>query len=156
MTTLLFKKLHREAALPRYATDGSVGLDLSAFLISEEGRLQKLMLPPRTVRPCRTGLSFEIKSELPPSCYAQVVSRSGMVAKQCISVANAPGIIDLDYRGEIMVLLYNGGLEVQWIQHGDRIAQMLLAPFYPAEIKETVQPLSVTSRGSGGFGSTGR
>lgn len=155
MITILFKKLHPEATIPKYQTAGSVGLDLHALLIGENQRHQKLMLPPRTVRPCPTGLAFEIECIDNPLHYAQIVSRSGMTARYCLTVANAPGIIDLDYRGEIIVLLYNGGIETQWVQHGDRIAQMLIAPFTKPMITQ-IEELSETERGEKGFGSTGR
>lgn len=155
MIFIKFKKLHPEAVIPRWQTEGSIGMDVHALLIGDDARRQKLMIPPRTVRPCRTGLAFETDSRMP--FYLQCVSRSGMVAKQCMWVANAPGIIDLDYRGELMVLLYNGGLETQWVQHGDRIAQLLVTPAIIRDVHVAeVEELSETVRGEGGFGSTGR
>jgi len=82
-----------------------------------------------------------------------VVSRSGL-AGIGVFVTNAPGIIDPDYRGEIKVLLYNGGFQAHYVQHGDRIAQLIIAPFVPATCRE-VQLLTETARGEAGFGSTG-
>lgn len=82
-----------------------------------------------------------------------VVSRSGL-ALRGIFVTNAPGILDPDYRGEIEVLLYNGGHEAHYVKHGDRIAQLIFAPFTPASVRE-VEALSETERGAKGFGSTG-
>lgn len=155
MISLRFKKLHKEAQLPTWATKGSIGLDLYALSSDDNGRHPKVTIPPRTTRPVRTGLAFEIDAD--DKFYAQVVSRSGLVAKYSIMVANAPGIIDLDYRGELMVLLYNGGFETYYVQHGDRIAQLLVTPaiisqVFVAEIEE----LTSTERGNKGFGSTGR
>jgi dUTP pyrophosphatase len=158
MINVKFKKLTPYAQLPTWATKGSIGLDLYACSVDNEGRHPKVTLPPRTTRPVKTGLAFEIDGGTGEKAfYAQVVSRSGLVLRHSIMVANAPGIIDLDYRGELCILLYNGGFETYYVQHGDRIAQLLLTPaiidhVFVAEVEE----LTTTDRGDKGFGSTGR
>lgn len=150
MIELRFKKLHHEAILPRRFTEGAVGWDIHAQLVGENGRPVKCIIPPRSTRNLPTGLLIE-----PPEGYFVLVcSRSGM-AEGSIFVANSPGIIDPDYRGEVKVLLYNGGYENHWVQHQDRIAQLVLIPVTPLTIVE-VETLSPTSRGEAGIGSTGR
>lgn len=159
-----FKKLHLEAKLPLQATPGSVGLDLYAFIMSETNRPSKTILPPRSVRAISTGLAIE-----PPKpggawisendrddklWLVQVVSRSGIAKDFTLFVANAPGIIDPDYRGELKVLLYNGGLSSFYVEHGMRIAQIILVRAeYPVPFE--IEELSPSLRGDKGFGSTG-
>lgn len=145
-----FKRLHPDAILPRRMTAGAIGLDVSAFLLSESGRPNKLMLPPRMTRNVPTGLLIEP----PPGHFIIVCSRSGL-AMHSVVVANAPGIIDPDYRGELMVLLFNGGIEAQWIEHEQRIAQIVLLPAVHATPTITTE-LSSSERGTAGFGSTGK
>lgn len=144
--------IRREGAhLPSRATAESVGYDLYAWAISESGRPNKLLIPPRNVRAIPTGITV-----LPPAGYSFLVaSRSGMAKERAIFVANSPGVVDPDYRGEIMVLLYNGGHETQYIQHGDRVGQLILIPWKPFDM-EVISKLDETPRGEGGFGSTGR
>lgn len=144
-----FKRERVEATLPKTYSDQAAGYDIYACLISDEGRPNKMLIPPNTTRNVPTGLLIE-----PPNGHAVLVlSRSGLASKS-IFVANAPGLVDPDYRGELRVLLHNGGHESVYIEHGQRIAQLLLIPLVPLEIVE-LQELSSTSRGENGFGSTG-
>lgn len=129
--------------LPSYATSGAVGLDLRA------ARSHRLEPGDRAL----VGTGFAIA--LPPSCEGQIRPRSGLAAKQGITVLNAPGTIDADYRGEVKVLLINLGEEPVEIEAGDRIAQLVVAPVRRLDLVE-VEALPETSRGAGGFGSTGR
>jgi dUTP pyrophosphatase len=132
-------------ALPHYETSQSAGMDLRAHL-SEPAVLhpqQRLLIP--------TGLYIA----LPLGYEAQIRPRSGLAYKHGITVLNSPGTIDADYRGEIKVLLINHGHEAFTIQDGERIAQMVIAPFSQVEWKAT-QVLNETDRGAGGFGSTGK
>lgn len=129
---------------PLYATKHSAGADLRAFL---EAPLR--IAPGRTVL-VPTGL----KMSIPPGFEAQVRPRSGLAAKWGVTVLNSPGTIDADYRGELKVLLINHGHENFEIRHGDRIAQLVIAPVVTAEFV-SVESLDESDRGSGGFGSTG-
>ncbi|WP_373518190.1 dUTP diphosphatase [Pricia sp.] len=130
--------------LPHYETDASAGMDLRAS-ISESVTLEPLG---RAI--IKTGLFIE----LPVGIEAQVRPRSGLAAKNGISVLNAPGTIDADYRGEVGVILVNLSNESYTIKNGERIAQLVIARHERAEWEE-VEELSQTSRGEGGFGSTG-
>jgi dUTP pyrophosphatase len=131
--------------LPNYATVGSSGMDIRAF-IAEPMQLQPLE---RVLVP--TGLFLEI----PEGFEAQVRPRSGLAVKQGITCLNTPGTIDADYRGEIKVILINLSNEVQIISNGDRIAQMVFQQV--AQIQwQLVQNINETVRGTGGFGSTGK
>lgn len=130
--------------LPAYATEGSAGMDLRANL-SEPLSLQPLE---RNLIP--TGLFVE----LPNGYEAQIRPRSGMALKQGITCLNSPGTIDSDYRGELKIILINLSNTVQVINHGDRIAQMIIAKTERAELLE-VQQLNDSIRGDGGFGHTG-
>lgn len=130
--------------LPNYETIASAGMDLRAYL-SEARTLKPLQ---RTI--VGTGLFLE----LPIGTEAQVRPRSGLAAKKGITVLNAPGTIDADYRGEIGVILVNISNEDFTIQNGERIAQLVIAKHEHAEWAE-VEELSETDRGEGGFGSTG-
>lgn len=131
-------------ALPHYETIASAGMDLRAN-IDEPITIQSLE---RTIVP--TGIFME----LPMGVEAQVRPRSGLAAKKGITVLNAPGTIDADYRGEIGVILVNLSNEPFTIENGERIAQMVIAKHEQAEWEE-VEKLSSTDRGEGGFGSTG-
>ena len=131
--------------LPAYATPGAAGLDLRAALPDGPLRLEpgeRLLVP--------TGLELE----LPDGTEGQVRPRSGLALRHGVTLLNTPGTIDADYRGEVGVILINHGSEAFTIQHGDRIAQLVVAAVLQAEIAE-VEELSDTTRGSGGFGSTG-
>lgn len=130
--------------LPRYMTDGSAGLDLCADL-SESLTIEPLG---RALVP--TGLALAI----PPGYEGQVRPRSGLALKHGLTIPNAPGTIDSDYRGELQVLLLNLGAAACTIRRGDRIAQLVICPVARAELVETTE-LSSTPRGAGGFGSTG-
>ena len=132
-------------ALPHYETIASAGMDLRAHLEND------IVLPPmeRVIIP--TGLFME----LPVGYEAQVRLRSGLAAKHGLTVLNSPGTVDADYRGEIGVILVNLSNTAFTIKNGERIAQMVIAKHDRAEWEE-VQSLSDTSRGTGGFGSTGR
>ncbi len=146
MVKILVKKInYKHKHLPKYETVGSSGLDLIANIDKE------IILKPneRTLVP--TGLSVAI----PENYEIQVRPRSGLAAKNGISVLNTPGTVDADYRGEIKVILINLSLENFKIEPGQRIAQMVLCPVVKAELVE-VDTLPESVRGSGGFGSTGR
>ena len=131
--------------LPVYLTDGSAGMDIRAFL-SEPVKLLSLE---RALIP--TGLFIE----LPQGYEAQIRPRSGLAIKQGITCLNSPGTIDSDYRGEIKIILINLSGEVQVVQNGDRIAQMVIQKVEKISWEE-VTLLSQTSRSNGGFGSTGK
>ena len=132
--------------LPAYQTDRAAGLDLMAAVPSD----QPLVLEPGAYTMIPTGIAVA----LPDGYEAQVRPRSGLAAKHGVTVLNSPGTIDADYRGEIKVLLINLGLVAFTIARGERIAQMVVAPVTRAEFR-VVSKLSETSRGGGGFGSTG-
>ena len=130
---------------PHYTTAGSAGMDVAAALS------EPVTLPPGDILLIPCGFAVAI-----PSGYEmQVRPRSGLAVKKGVTIINAPGTIDADYRGEIKVGLINLGKEVYQIQRGDRIAQLVLAPVARALIRQ-VEQLDATSRGSGGFGHTGR
>lgn len=130
--------------LPAYATPLSAGMDLRAFLA------EPLTLAPGARRLIPTGLYIA----LPPGYEAQVRPRSGLALKRGLTVLNAPGTIDADYRGEVGVLLINLSQEQQTISDGERVAQLVIAPVVQAAWQE-VNDLDETARGTGGFGHTG-
>lgn len=132
--------------LPRYETEGAAGMDLIAAL--PEGEPLSLAFGERAMVP--TGLAIA----LPQGYEAQVRPRSGLAAKNGVTVLNSPGTVDCDYRGEVKVILINLGQESFTIERGTRIAQMVIAPVTQAELHE-VEALDATARGAGGFGSTG-
>jgi dUTP pyrophosphatase len=131
--------------LPEYATHGSAGMDIRAYLP------QSLHLQPLERALVPTGLYME----LPPNFECQVRPRSGLAIKQGITCLNTPGTIDSDYRGEIKVILINLSGETQVIQTGDRIAQLVFQKVEKAEWQQ-VETIGETSRSEGGFGSTGK
>ncbi len=131
--------------LPRYETQGAAGMDLMAALVAD------LVLQPGARAIVPTGLQVAV----PPGHEGQVRPRSGLAAKHGVTVLNAPGTIDCDYRGEVGVILVNLGAEPFTVTRGMRIAQLLIAPFVQAAPVE-VESLDDTARGAGGFGSTGR
>ena len=145
MTKVLIKKLAPSVKLPTYKTNGASGMDLMAF-ISE-----RIILKPNSSCLIPTGLSFAFSEEF----EIQIRPRSGLAAKNNISVLNTPGTIDSDYRGEIKVILFNHGNDEFIINNNDRIAQMILTPVVKMELEET-ETLPETIRGEGGFGSTGK
>ena len=144
MTEILIKKLSKTVSIPKYKTAGSSGMDLAADI--EE----KIEIKPGETQIIPTGLSVSIPQEF----EIQIRPRSGLAAKHQLSVLNTPGTIDADYRGEIKVILINLGKKSFMVEKGLRIAQMVLCPLTKAKIKE-VETLDNTTRGSGGFGSTG-
>ena len=139
------KRLRPDAALPRTMSAGAAGLDLAAALDAP------VHLAPGERALVSTGLALAI----PEGYEGQVRPRSGLAARQGVTCLNSPGTIDADYRGELKVLLVNHGAEPVTIGHGDRIAQLVVAPVACAEVLE-VTALRETPRGDGGFGSTGR
>ncbi len=145
MLKILIKKLNSEVKLPKYKTDGSSGMDLMAHIKNP------IYLKPKKSELIPTGLSIAI----PDNTEIQIRPRSGLAAKNNISVLNTPGTIDSDYRGELKVILYNHGDEEFIVNNGDRIAQMVLVPIIKANLEE-VKDLPETIRGEGGFGSTGK
>ena len=145
MTEILIKKLSEKVKLPKYETNGSSGMDLSANIDSS------IKINPGKTAIIPTGISIAI----PEDTEIQIRPRSGLAAKSRISVLNTPGTIDSDYRGELKVILFNHGMDDFIINNGDRIAQMVLMPVLKASFDE-VDELPNTVRGSGGFGSTGK
>ncbi|MDR0399614.1 MAG: dUTP diphosphatase [Treponema sp.] len=131
--------------LPRYESEGAAGMDLRACLEED------IVIPPLGRALVPTGLSLEI----PEGCEAQVRPRSGLAASQGVTVLNSPGTIDSDYRGEVKVVMINLGAGAFTVKSGDRIAQLVFSPVLRA-VLEPVSRLTETSRGSGGFGSTGK
>ena len=144
---LRVRRLHPEAALPRRMSEHSAGLDLAACLV--DGKMLVIEPGARVLVP--TGLALAI----PIGYEGQVRPRSGLALRHGITVANSPGTIDADYRGELKVILINLGVEPFEILHGERIAQLVLAPVALLEALE-VDVLPEAARGDGGFGSTGR
>ena len=145
MVKVLIKKLNEKVELPEYKTTGSSGLDLTAFIE------KKIVIMPGKNALVPTGISIAI----PEDTEVQIRPRSGLAAKNNISVLNTPGTIDSDYRGEIKVILFNHGKSDFLINNKDRIAQMILTPVIKMEFEET-DNLPETVRGEGGFGSTGK
>ena len=145
MVKILIKKTNKKVITPKYKTDGSSGVDLSAFLE------KKVVIKPNSSELIPTGLQVAIPEEL----EIQIRPRSGLAAKESIGVLNSPGTIDSDYRGELKIILFNHGKEDFIINNGDRIAQMVLVPIVKMEFEE-VDSLPNTVRGQGGFGSTGK
>ena len=145
MVRVLIKKLDPKVTLPSYKTKGASGMDLMAFV------KEKIVIKPQTSALIPTGLSVAFSEDY----EIQIRPRSGLAAKNNISVLNTPGTIDSDYRGELKVILFNHGDKEFIINNGDRIAQMVLVPILKVQFEE-VQDLPETIRGSGGFGSTGK
>ena len=145
MVRILIKKTSKEVITPKYKTEGSSGVDLSAFLN------EKVVIKPNSSELIPTGLQVAIPEEL----EIQIRPRSGLAAKESIGVLNSPGTIDSDYRGELKIILFNHGDKDFIINNGDRIAQMVLVPILKMEFEE-VDNLPDTVRGQGGFGSTGK
>tara|TARA_A100001388_G_C28710949_1_gene471172 strand:- start:628 stop:1065 length:438 start_codon:yes stop_codon:yes gene_type:complete len=145
MVKILVKKLNSRVKLPSYKTKGSSGMDLMAFLD------ESISIIPQKSELIPTGISIAI----PENTEVQIRPRSGLAAKNNISILNTPGTIDSDYRGELKVILYNHGDKEFIVNNGDRIAQMVLVPIIKATFEE-VESLPETIRGEGGFGSTGK
>ena len=145
MVKVLIKKLDPSVELPEYKTNGASGMDLIAFIKNP------INLRPKTSFLVPTGLAVAF----PENYEIQIRPRSGLAARNNISVLNTPGTIDSDYRGEIKVIMFNHGKSDFIINNGDRIAQIVLSPIIKIELEET-NILPETIRGIGGFGSTGK
>lgn len=143
--TVTFQRLRPDAVVPQYMTEHAAGMDLVAALDSP------VELAPGERRAIGTGLAMAI----PAGFEGQVRPRSGLAIKHGVTVVNAPGTIDADYRGEAMVLLINLGRERFVVESGQRIAQLVIAPVVRADVA-VADELPATARGAGGFGSTGR
>ena len=145
MTKVNIKKLNEKATIPTYGSEFSAGADLYALadeaITIEAGKTVLV----------HTGVAMEI----PTGYVGLIFARSGLATKRALAPANKVGVIDSDYRGEIMVALHNHGSEPKTVENGERIAQLVLVPYLAAEFDE-VDELSDTVRGEGGFGSTGR
>jgi dUTP pyrophosphatase len=144
MVKVLIKKLDPAVKTPVYKTTGSSGMDLMAFI------KQPIKLAPKSSCLVPTGLSVAFSE----GYEIQIRPRSGLAAKNNISVLNTPGTIDSDYRGEIKIILFNHGSDEFVVNNKDRIAQMILMPIHKMDLEE-VKNLPDTLRGKGGFGSTG-
>jgi len=142
---ILVKRLRPEAVMPRAMSELAAGMDLCAALDAP------VRLAAGERRAVPTGLALAI----PPGFEGQVRPRSGLALRRGLTVLNAPGTIDADYRGELMVLLVNLDAAEQIIEPGERIAQLVVAPVARAELVEVAE-LEATERGAGGFGSTGQ
>ena len=145
MAKVLIKKLDPAVELPNYKTDGASGMDLMALLN------EPINLKPNSSCLVPTGIAVAFSNDF----EIQIRPRSGLAAKNNISVLNTPGTIDSDYRGEIKVILFNHGKNDFLINNKDRIAQMILTPVIKMEFEET-DDLPESVRGEGGFGSTGK
>ena len=143
-TTIEIKKINENAVIPKYGTDFSAGADL--YALSDE----TLTIAPGESLLIHTGISVAI----PEGLVGLIFGRSGMACKRGLAPANKVGVIDSDYRGEIMVCLHNHGNVAQTVENGERIAQIAFLPYYTADFK-LVDELDETVRGAGGFGSTG-
>ena len=145
METIRVKVLRPGAALPAYGSAGAAGADLTACLD------EPVIIEPGQTAFIPTGIAMEV----PTGCAGLVYARSGMACKQGLAPANKVGVIDSDYRGEFIVALHNHGSRPQSVDCGERIAQLVITPVVTPGFAEVAE-LSDTSRGSGGFGSTGK
>ena len=145
MVRVLIKKLDPKATLPSYKTKGASGMALMAFV------KEKIVIKPQTSALIPTGLSVAFSEDY----EIQIRPRSGLAAKNNISVLNTPGTVDSDYRGELKIIIFNHSNHDFVISNNDRIAQMVLTPIAKMELEETNE-LPKTLRGEGGFGSTGK
>ena len=145
MSTIRVKKLHEKAILPTYGSAEAAGADLYACLD------EAVTVAPGATVWIPTGLAMEI----PKGCAGLVYARSGLACKKGLAPANKVGVIDADYRGEVMVALHNHGTEAASIDDGERVAQLVIAPYLTVDFTEADE-LCDTVRGEGGFGSTGK
>ena len=145
MVRVLIKKLDPKVAIPSYKTKGASGMDLMAFVKEE------IIIKPQTSALIPTGLSVAFSEDY----EIQIRPRSGLAAKNNISVLNTPGTIDSDYRGELKIIIFNHSKNDFVVNNNDRIAQMVLTPIAKMELEEA-NKLPKTLRGEGGFGSTGK
>ncbi len=141
------KKINSNATTPTYGSTEAAGLDLYALIDTETN---SLFIPSHTTVKINTGIAMEI----PKGYFGAVYARSGLSIKNGLRPANCVGVIDSDYRGEIIVALYNDSMEDRIVYNGDRIAQIVITPYLHIELNEVTE-LSDTERGEGGFGSTG-
>lgn len=144
MNPVPVKKLSPEAKLPTYGSAEAAGADLYACLEAP------VIIAPGSSEKIPTGIALEV----PKGCAGLIYARSGLACKRGLAPANKVGVIDSDYRGEILVVLYNHGTEPQRVEPGERIAQLLITPVL-TPVYEEVKELSSSDRGAGGFGSTG-
>lgn len=142
---LKIKKLNDKAVIPSYASEYAAGADIYACI---DGDTEIL---PHSTKLIKTGIAMEI----PEGTVGLIYARSGLALKRDLAPANKVGVIDSDYRGEIMVSIHNHGEDTRVIEPGERIAQFVLTPYITADFEEADE-LSSTQRGDGGFGSTGR
>ena len=145
MVRVLIKKLDPKVTLPSYKTKGASGMDLMAFV------KEKIVIKPQTSSLIPTGLSVAFSEDY----EIQIRPRSGLAAKNNISVLNTPGTIDSDYRGELKIIIFNHSNHDFIVNNDDRVAQMVLTPVAKMELEEANE-LPKTLRGEGGFGSTGK
>ncbi len=145
MEPVSVKFLRPGAVLPTYGSREAAGADLYACLDAS------LTIEPGQTVPVPTGLALEV----PKGCAGLVYARSGLACKRGLAPANKVGVVDSDYRGEILVMLHNHGTVPQTIEHGDRIAQLLITPVLTPAYSQAAE-LTDTDRGTGGFGSTGK
>ena len=145
MVRVLIKKLDPKVAIPSYKTKGASGMDLMAFV------KEKIVIKPQTSALIPTGLSVAFSEDY----EIQIRPRSGLAAKNNVSVLNTPGTIDSDYRGELKIIIFNHSKHDFVVNNNDRIAQMVLTPIAKMELEEANE-LPKTLRGEGGFGSTGK
>ena len=145
MVRVLIKKLDPKVTLPSYKTKGASGMDLMAFVKEE------IVIKPQTSALIPTGLSVAFSEDY----EIQIRPRSGLAAKNNISVLNTPGTIDSDYRGELKIIIFNHSNHDFIVNNNDRVAQMVLTPIAKMELEEANE-LPKTLRGEGGFGSTGK
>ena len=145
MVKVLIKKLDPKVVIPSYKTKGASGMDLMAFV------KEKILIKPQTSALIPTGLSVAFSEDY----EIQIRPRSGLAAKNNISVLNTPGTIDSDYRGELKIIIFNHSKHDFVVNNNDRIAQMVLTPIAKMELEEANE-LPKTLRGEGGFGSTGK
>ena len=146
MVYINIKKLNEKAHIPTRGSEYAAGYDLYACLDGE-----KLDIPPHTTAKIGTGLSIAV----PNGYFGAIFARSGLASKRGLAPANKVGVVDSDYRGEVMVALHNHSETAQTVAGGERIAQMVIMPFIRGEFAEA-ESLSLTDRGDGGFGSTGK
>ena len=146
---LRVRRVREGSALPEYKTDRAAGMDLAAC--PEDGA--RIVIPAGEIRTVPTGIVVAV----PPGYEAQVRPRSGLASRYGVTLPNAPGTIDADYRGEVKVPLINHGVEAFVVEPGMRIAQMIVAPVVRVRVEEVrdLSELGDTERGDGGFGSTG-
>ncbi|RGH18614.1 dUTP diphosphatase [Ruminococcus sp. AF12-5] len=145
MARMNIKKINTDSIVPTKGSDDAAGLDLYAYI--PRGAID---IPAGTTIKIGTGIATEI----PTGCFGAVFARSGLATKRGLRPSNCVGVVDSDYRGEVIVALHNDSDKCETIHHGDRIAQLVIMPYISVRLCE-VDELSNTERGSGGFGSTG-